>query len=72
MASSRRERANQILGYGAGWSDAGVIVPWTAWLQSGDTTVIEENWDAMQKYLASIEADNPGLSMEEKLRDSLW
>ncbi len=30
-----------------------------AWLQSGDTTVIEENWDAMGKYLASIEADNP-------------
>ena len=46
-------------GYGAGWSDAGVIVPWTAWLQSGDTTVIEENWDAMEKYLASIESDNP-------------
>jgi len=46
-------------GYGAGWSDAGVIVPWTAWLQSGDTTVIDENWDAMEKYLASIESDNP-------------
>ena len=46
-------------GYGAGWSDAGVIVPWTAWLQSGDTTVIEENWEAMQKYLGSIEVDNP-------------
>jgi alpha-L-rhamnosidase len=46
-------------GYGAGWSDAGVIVPWTAWLQSGDTTVIDENWEAMGKYLGSIEADNP-------------
>jgi alpha-L-rhamnosidase len=46
-------------GYGAGWSDAGVIVPWTAWIQSGDTTVIEENWDAMEKYLGSIAADNP-------------
>ena len=46
-------------GYGAGWSDAGVIVPWTGWIQSGDTSIIEENWDAMQKYLASIEADNP-------------
>jgi alpha-L-rhamnosidase len=45
-------------GYGAGWSDAGVIVPWTAWIQSGDTTVIEENWSAMEKYLASIQADN--------------
>ncbi|MBV8115281.1 MAG: family 78 glycoside hydrolase catalytic domain, partial [Silvibacterium sp.] len=24
-------------GFGAGWSDAGVIIPWTSWLQSGDT-----------------------------------
>jgi len=46
-------------GYGAGWSDAGMIIPWTAWLQSGDTRVIEEHWDAMEKYLASIQADNP-------------
>jgi alpha-L-rhamnosidase len=46
-------------GYGAGWSDAGVIVPWTGWMQSGDTAIIEENWDAMRKYLASIEAANP-------------
>jgi len=50
-------------GYGAGWSDAGVIIPWTAWLQSGDTRVIEENWNGMEKYLAAIEADNP---------DHLW
>jgi alpha-L-rhamnosidase len=46
-------------GFGAGWSDAGVIIPWTAWLQSGDTRVIEQNWDAMEKYLAAIEAESP-------------
>ncbi|AXC10873.1 Alfa-L-rhamnosidase [Acidisarcina polymorpha] len=46
-------------GYAAGWSDAGVIIPWTAWLQSGDTRVIEENWEAMEKYLDAIQADNP-------------
>jgi len=46
-------------GFGAGWSDAGVIIPWTGWLQSGDTRVIEENWEGMEKYLATIEADNP-------------
>ena len=47
-------------GYGAGWSDAGVIIPWTGWLQSGDTRVIDENWGAMEKYLAMIESDNSG------------
>jgi alpha-L-rhamnosidase len=27
-----------------GWGDAGVIVPWTTWVQYGDMAVIEENW----------------------------
>jgi alpha-L-rhamnosidase len=48
---------------GAGWSDAGVIIPWTSWLQTGDTSIIEQNWPAMQKYLDAIEAANP---------DGLW
>jgi alpha-L-rhamnosidase len=44
---------------GAGWSDAGVIIPWTAWVQNGDLSVVEQNWDAMTKYLAAIENSNP-------------
>ena len=44
---------------GAGWSDAGVIIPWTSWIQTGDMSVIEQNWDAMTKYLAAIESTNP-------------
>lgn len=46
-------------GYGTGWSDAGVVVPWTSWIQTGDTRIIEENWDAMEKYLTAIQTDNP-------------
>ena len=42
----------------AGWSDAGVIIPWTAWLQYGDTRIVEQNWSAMQRYLSAIEAAN--------------
>ncbi len=53
----------QSSGSGAGWSDAGVIIPWTSWLQTGDTSMIEENWAAMEKYLNAIEAANP---------DGLW
>ncbi|MFZ0393516.1 MAG: family 78 glycoside hydrolase catalytic domain [Terracidiphilus sp.] len=55
--------ASENSGFGPGWSDAGVIIPWTSWLQTGDTSVIDQNWDAMQKYLAAIENANP---------DSLW
>jgi alpha-L-rhamnosidase len=51
-------------GFGAGWSDAGVIIPWTSWLQSGDTRIIDQNWDAMTKYLAAIESSNPGFLWE--------
>lgn len=34
-----------------GWTDAGIIVPWTVWKQYGDTVIIEENWDSMTRYM---------------------
>jgi len=37
-----------------GWSDAAVIVPWTVWKQFGDTDIIDENWDAMARFLAHV------------------
>jgi alpha-L-rhamnosidase len=46
-------------GFGAGWSDAGVIIPWTGWIQTGNKRIIDENWDAMEKYLAAIYELNP-------------
>lgn len=42
-----------------GWGDAGVIVPWTTWLQYGDRAVIEENWNAMQRWMEFIQSRNP-------------
>ena len=42
-----------------GWGDAGVIVPWTTWLQYADTSVIEKNWDAMQRWMEFIQTRNP-------------
>jgi len=46
-----------------GWADAGVILPWTAWQRYGDTAIIVENWDAMDRYIGEILAANP---------DHLW
>ena len=46
-----------------GWSDAGVVIPWTGWLQYSDSRVAADNWDAMARYLEVIEAANP---------DHLW
>ena len=38
-----------------GWADAGIIVPWTVWRQFGDTSIIEENWDAMEKFMSFVD-----------------
>ncbi len=46
-------------GFGAGWSDAGVIIPWTGWIQTGDHRIIEQNWKAMETYLSAIQQNNP-------------
>ncbi len=51
------------MGHAAGWSDAGIIIPWTTWLQTGDTSIIDQNWPAMTKYLDAIAEKNP---------DGLW
>lgn len=42
-----------------GWGDAGVIIPWTAWLQYGDKGFIEKNWDAMERWMEFIRSRNP-------------
>lgn len=39
-----------------GWSDAGIIVPWVIWKQFGDTAIIGENHQAMQKYFDHLTA----------------
>jgi alpha-L-rhamnosidase len=42
-----------------GWSEAGIILPWTLWKRYGDTAVIEENWAAMQHWMAYVGRNNP-------------
>jgi alpha-L-rhamnosidase len=42
-----------------GWGDAGVIVPWTTWMQYGDRAAVEENWNAMQRWMDFIQSRNP-------------
>jgi len=42
-----------------GWADAGVIIPWTVWMQYGDRAIVERNWDAMQRFMDFIAKENP-------------
>ena len=50
-----------------GWGDAGVIVPYTSWLQYGDKGILEENWGAMQRWMGYIEDGNSGFLRRKRL-----
>lgn len=47
------------LGGGAGWADAGVIVPWTMWRVYGDRRIVERHWQSMVRWLDWLEQTNP-------------
>jgi alpha-L-rhamnosidase len=42
-----------------GWGDAGVFIPYAAWLQYGDATVVERSWPAMERWMKFILGNNP-------------
>lgn len=44
----------------AGWGDAIIMVPWTLYERYGDKTVLEENYDAMLKWLAFAQESAAG------------
>lgn len=48
-------------GYGGGWGDAGVVIPYTAWQSYGDTAIVRSSYDAMRKYLSAMESMSSGL-----------
>lgn len=47
----------------SGWSDAGVVIPWVLYQQTGDTFLISEYYDQMDGYMDVVAESgyNPGL-----------
>ncbi|HVI98405.1 MAG TPA: family 78 glycoside hydrolase catalytic domain [Sphingomonas sp.] len=43
----------------AGWSEAGIILPHGLWQRYGDTAAIDENWDAMERWMTFVARTNP-------------
>lgn len=41
---------------GAGWSDAGIIIPWVYYTQTGDLTPVMQYWPEMTRYTDRINA----------------
>ena len=37
-----------------GWADVGVITPYQVWKQFGDAKLVEDNWAAMEKFVARV------------------
>jgi alpha-L-rhamnosidase len=50
-----------------GWADAGILVPYAAWLQYGDKTLLETSWPNMQRYMDFILTTNPDHLRRNKL-----
>jgi len=51
-----------LLGSGPGapgWGDAGIFIPYAAWLQYGDVGVVERSWPAMERWMNFIASNNP-------------
>ncbi len=40
--------------WAAGWSDVLVIAPWTLYKQTGDISILEENWEVLQQYMTFL------------------
>jgi alpha-L-rhamnosidase len=54
----------------AGWADAGVIIPWSAYLQFRDPRILEDNWTAMEKWMEHVGGANPNyLWLKERGND---
>ena len=44
-----------------GWADAVVLIPWFLYQMYGDTSVIEENWEAMTHFMDTYMAKSGGM-----------
>ena len=48
------------------WGDAGIIVPWTVYRVYGDTRIITEHWESMDKWMDFLQEANPDLLRKRK------
>ena len=50
-----------------GWGDAGIFIPYAAWLQYGDIALVGRSWPAMERWMAFILSNNPGFLRQNAL-----
>jgi alpha-L-rhamnosidase len=42
-------------GGGPGWSDAGIIVPWTLYVATGDDSILARHWPSLRRWFAHLD-----------------
>jgi alpha-L-rhamnosidase len=52
-----------------GWADVPIILTWTAWWRYGDSAIIEQNWEAMDRHLQFVLDHNPNGIWRNKRSD---
>ena len=45
-----------MLAGSAGWGDASILVPWAMYQQTGDKSILEENYPMMQRWYSYLES----------------
>ncbi|RYU93602.1 alpha-L-rhamnosidase [Emticicia agri] len=55
------------------WGSAGIVIPWETYQQYGDLTILEENYEAMKRYMAFLKTklNEQGILNEGPLGDWL-
>ncbi len=56
-----------------GWADAGVIVPYQMFKQFGDRRIVDENWAAMERFVAHVdETKYATAAIKDECRNYQW
>jgi alpha-L-rhamnosidase len=50
-----------------GWGDAGIFIPYAAWLQYGDLAIVQRSWPAMERWMDNILSHNPNYLRQQHL-----
>ncbi len=59
---------SQMLSGSTGWGDAVILIPYAIWQRTGDTRILEENYELMQRWYAYLteraKQDDPRVPMD--------
>lgn len=50
-----------------GWGDAGILVPYATWLQYGDRSLLQRNWNAMERWMDYVLRTNSNYLRQKSL-----